>query len=109
MVARTCTLHVQGMNELIAPLYYLFKTDCADPLARTYAEADAFWCFMELISDFRDHFCAQLDNAATGIKATLRRLMAVLAHHDRQLWHHIEIVHKVGAGGWRGTPKAGVG
>ncbi|KAG2442314.1 hypothetical protein HXX76_002400 [Chlamydomonas incerta] len=87
--------YIQGMNELIAPLYYLFKTDTQDPLSSQYAEADAFWCFMELISDFRDHFCAQLDNAQSGIKATIRRLMLVLQHYDKELWHHIEVVHKV--------------
>ncbi|KAG2433510.1 hypothetical protein HYH02_012628 [Chlamydomonas schloesseri] len=87
--------YIQGMNELIAPLYYLFKTDTQDPLSSQYAEADAFWCFMELISDFRDHFCAQLDNAQSGIKATIRRLMLVLQHYDKELWHHMEVVHKV--------------
>eukprot|EP00198_Chlamydomonas_reinhardtii_P003947 XP_001693283.1 RabGAP/TBC protein [Chlamydomonas reinhardtii] len=87
--------YIQGMNELIAPLYYLFKTDTQDPLSSQYAEADAFWCFMELISDFRDHFCAQLDNAQSGIKATIRRLMLVLQHYDKELWHHVEVVHKV--------------
>ncbi|GLC38907.1 hypothetical protein PLESTB_000460300 [Pleodorina starrii] len=87
--------YIQGMNELIAPLYYLFKTDAQDPHAAQYAEADAFWCFMELISDFRDHFCQQLDNAQTGIRATIRRLMHVLQYHDRELWHHMEVVHKV--------------
>ncbi|GIL51493.1 hypothetical protein Vafri_7469 [Volvox africanus] len=87
--------YIQGMNELIAPLYYLFRNDTQDPHSAQYAEADAFWCFMELISDFRDHFCQQLDNAQTGIKATIRRLMQVLQYHDRELWYHIEVVHKV--------------
>ncbi|KAG2498137.1 hypothetical protein HYH03_003895 [Edaphochlamys debaryana] len=87
--------YIQGMNELIAPLYYLFRTDATDPAGARYAEADAFWCFMELISDFRDHFCAQLDNAQTGIRATIRRLMLVLQYHDKPLWYHMEIVQKV--------------
>ncbi|KAL6760277.1 RabGAP/TBC protein [Haematococcus lacustris] len=86
--------YIQGMNELIAPLYFLFKHD-PDPQARQYAEADAFWCFMELISEFRDHFCAQLDNAQTGIKATIRRLMTVLQACDYKLWQHIEVTCKV--------------
>ncbi|KAF5841500.1 RabGAP/TBC protein [Dunaliella salina] len=86
--------YIQGMNELIAPLYYLFKND-PDPHARAYAEADAFWCFMELISEFRDHFCQQLDNAPTGIRATIRRLMSLLQHCDRELWYHMEVKCKV--------------
>ena len=76
---------------MLSPTPFLFVLQ-----ARQYAEADAFWCFMELISEFRDHFCQQLDNAQTGIRATLRRLMAVLRHHDAALWRHIEVVNKVG-------------
>eukprot|EP00798_Chlamydomonas_sp_ICE-L_P024704 gene24704-10340_t len=86
--------YIQGMNELISPLYYLFKND-SDLLARKYGEADAFWCFMDLISEFRDHFCQKLDNAETGIRATMRRLMRLLKYCDHNLWHHIEVVEKV--------------
>eukprot|EP00983_Pelagomonas_calceolata_P007200 233971-Pelagomonas_calceolata.AAC.3 len=50
---------------------------------------------MELISEFRDHFCQQLDNAPTGIRATIRRLMSLLQHCDRELWYHIEVKCKV--------------
>ena len=55
--------YVQGMNELLAPLYYHFRTD-PDPVAAAAAEADAFFCFMDIISEFRDHFCHQLVQAA---------------------------------------------
>ena len=51
--------YVQGMNELYAPLYYLFKRDTSAGAA-THAEADAFFCFVDLISEFRDNFCQQL-------------------------------------------------
>ena len=51
--------YVQGMNELLAPLYYHFRTDPA-PNAAAHAEADAFYCFMDLLAEFRDHFCQQL-------------------------------------------------
>jgi hypothetical protein len=88
--------YIQGMNELIAPLYYLFSND-PDKGASAFAEADAFWCFMDLISDFRDHFCQQLDGTETGIKATIRRFMLVLRYHDEELWRHIEITNKVDA------------
>lgn len=49
--------YVQGMNELLAPLYYQFRTDRE---SAEHAEADAFYCFMDLIAEFRDHFCQQL-------------------------------------------------
>ncbi|KAG1674587.1 hypothetical protein FOA52_001836 [Chlamydomonas sp. UWO 241] len=86
--------YIQGMNELIAPLYYLFRND-SDDQARQDAEADTFWCFMELISESRDHFCAALDNTSSGIKATLARLMVMLRHHDEALWRHVEVTCQV--------------
>ena len=51
--------YVQGMNELLAPLYFHFRCDC-DRDAALHAEADAFFCFMDIISEFRDNFCQQL-------------------------------------------------
>ena len=54
--------YVQGMNELLAPLYFHFRTD-PDPRDASCAEADAFFCFMDIISEFRDHFCQQLVRA----------------------------------------------
>ena len=50
---------MQGMNEIYAPIYYQFATD-TDTDAAMHAEADAFFCFVELISEFRDHFCQHL-------------------------------------------------
>ena len=58
--------YVQGMNELLAPLYYHFRSDPLDAHAR-HAEADAFFCFMDLISEFRDNFCQQLVGPAVAL------------------------------------------
>ena len=51
--------YVQGMNELLAPIYYQFRNDREEE-NRQNAEADSFYCFLDLISEFRDHFCQQL-------------------------------------------------
>ena len=51
--------YVQGMNELLAPIYYQFRNDTHED-NKKYAEADSFYCFLDLISEFRDHFCQQL-------------------------------------------------
>jgi hypothetical protein len=44
--------YIQGMNELLAPLYHAFRSD-PDRTSARYAEADAFYCFVDLISEFR--------------------------------------------------------
>mmetsp|Transcript_37548 Transcript_37548/g.106033 ORF Transcript_37548/g.106033 Transcript_37548/m.106033 type:complete len:261 (-) Transcript_37548:128-910(-) len=83
--------YVQGMNELFAPLYHSFSTDCTSE----HAEADAFWGFVELMTEFRDNYCKQLDNSDQGIKAALARLNKMLQKLDPELHMHLETKTKV--------------
>ncbi|XP_065862794.1 uncharacterized protein [Euphorbia lathyris] len=86
--------YVQGMNELLAPIYYVFRNDPDEEMAAC-AEEDTFFCFVELLSGFRDHFCQQLDNSVVGIRATITRLSQLLKEHDEELWRHLEVTTKV--------------
>ncbi|XP_020400509.1 uncharacterized protein [Zea mays] len=86
--------YVQGMNEVLAPLYYVFKND-PDQSQAALAEPDAFFCFVELLSGFRDNFCKQLDNSVVGIRSTITTLSQLLRRHDEELWRHLEVVTKV--------------
>jgi TBC1 domain family member 13 len=83
--------YVQGMNELVAPLYMVFKGEPADDADAQHAEADTFFCFVNLLtmSEMRDLYCKSLDRSATGVKAvlsecvptTLLSCMCALTHH----------------------------
>lgn len=64
---------------------------------QAYAEADTFFCFVELLSGFRDHFCQQLDNSVVGIRSTITRLSQLLKEHDEEVWRHLEVTTKVRA------------
>ncbi|KAK6161736.1 hypothetical protein DH2020_005117 [Rehmannia glutinosa] len=86
--------YVQGMNEILAPLFYIFKNDPNEENA-AFAEADTFFCFVELLSGFRDNFVQQLDNSVVGIRATITRLSMLLKEHDEELWRHLEMTTKV--------------
>lgn len=86
--------YVQGMNEVLAPLYYVFRTD-PDEHNAVAAEGDTFFCFVELLSGFRDNFCQQLDNSVVGIRSTITKLSLLLKKHDEELWRHLEITTKV--------------
>lgn len=86
--------YVQGMNEVLAPLYYVFRSD-PDEKNAVCAEADAFFCFVELLSGFRDNFCQKLDNSIVGIRSTINKLSDLLKKHDGELWHHLEFTTKV--------------
>lgn len=62
---------------------------------QVFAEADTFFCFVELLSGFRDNFVQQLDNSVVGIRATITRLSQLLKDHDEELWRHLEFTSKV--------------
>jgi hypothetical protein len=79
--------YVQGMNELLAPIYYVFAND---PTGH-HAEADSFFVFTTLMGDVRDHFVRSLDqDAGTGIHGTLYRLQQRLAWYDHGLWRELQ-------------------
>ncbi|RKP12603.1 rab-GTPase-TBC domain-containing protein [Piptocephalis cylindrospora] len=74
--------YVQGMNYLLAPIYWLFAQDPNEAQAAN-AEADAFFCFTALMTDARDHFIPSLDgDAEGGVKASLSRLSQRLWRRD---------------------------
>lgn len=60
-----------------------------------FAEADSFFCFVELLSGFRDNFCQKLDNSAVGIRGTLAKLSQLVAKYDAELQQHLEITTEV--------------
>lgn len=86
--------YVQGMNEVLAVIYYVFSTDTDEQNAANI-EADSFSCFVRLLSDSVDHFCQQLDNSSVGIHSTLSRLLDLLKANDEELWRHLEFTTKV--------------
>ncbi|XP_028760720.1 TBC1 domain family member 13 isoform X2 [Neltuma alba] len=86
--------YVQGMNEVLSPIYYVFSTD-TDKENAANAEADSFSCFVRILSDSVDHFCQQLDDSSSGILSTLSRLSELLQINDEELWRHLEFKTKV--------------
>ncbi|KDD75243.1 Rab-GTPase-TBC domain-containing protein [Helicosporidium sp. ATCC 50920] len=73
--------HHATADPLLAP------SPSQDPRA---AEADAFFCFVALMSEFRDNFCHALDESSEGIRAALARLSASLRGLDPELSSHLE-------------------
>ncbi|KAJ4790959.1 TBC1 domain family member 13 [Rhynchospora pubera] len=86
--------YVQGMNEVLAPIFFVFKND-PDLNNEAHVEADTFFCFVEVLSGFRDNFCKQLDNSIVGIRSTISKLSQLLKKHDEELWRHLEVTTKV--------------
>ncbi|XP_071948910.1 TBC1 domain family member 13-like [Antedon mediterranea] len=77
--------YVQGMNEIIGPIYYIFATD-PDVQWEEHAEADTFFCFTNLMSEIRDTFIKTLDHTSVGINAKMKFVMTQLKKFDLALW-----------------------
>eukprot|EP00277_Geminigera_cryophila_P030124 CAMPEP_0173057346 /NCGR_PEP_ID=MMETSP1102-20130122/686_1 /TAXON_ID=49646 /ORGANISM="Geminigera sp., Strain Caron Lab Isolate" /LENGTH=264 /DNA_ID=CAMNT_0013922845 /DNA_START=53 /DNA_END=847 /DNA_ORIENTATION=- len=80
--------YVQGMNEVLAPIYYVFKVDPTEDF-NIEAEADAFWCFHTLMETLRDVYDMTQDDFQEGIHAYLNQLECLLAIIDPELAHHL--------------------
>jgi len=77
--------YVQGMNEIIGPIYFTYATD-PDLSFREHAEADCFFTFTNLMSEIRDIFIKSLDEAECGINNTMSKLITQLKHVDLDIW-----------------------
>lgn len=78
--------YAQGMNELCAPLYYLFSQD---PLCGQHAEADTFFCFNLLMADMQDVFVENLNETGKGMLGRMEKCSQILKENDSQLWEHL--------------------
>lgn len=78
--------YVQGMNELVAPLYMIFKVDGAEPDDKAHAEADCFFCLVKLLtlSEVRDLYCKSLDRSTSGVQAVMREYAPAHFHLRRE-------------------------
>lgn len=86
--------YVQGMNEIIGPIYYIMASNQNIEEKGIYnsiynkniyilffvehAEADSFFCFTLLMSEIRDFFIKTLDNSETGINFMMCKLTEIL-------------------------------
>uniref|UniRef100_A0A8R1I6Q7 TBC1 domain family member 13 n=1 Tax=Caenorhabditis japonica TaxID=281687 RepID=A0A8R1I6Q7_CAEJA len=82
--------YVQGMNELVAPIYYVFANDSDDEWA-AYAEADTFFCFQQLMSEVKDNFIKKLDDSICGIESTMAAFHNLIGSFDPELHKHLTV------------------
>ncbi|XP_078493741.1 TBC1 domain family member 13 [Ciona intestinalis] len=83
------TSYVQGMNEIIGPLYYTLASD-PNMDWREHAEADTFFCFTNLMAEIRDNFIKSLDTSASGIEGSMNKALCLLRETDPQVWLLLE-------------------
>uniref|UniRef100_A0A8D1AYS3 TBC1 domain family member 13 n=2 Tax=Sus scrofa TaxID=9823 RepID=A0A8D1AYS3_PIG len=77
--------YVQGMNEIVGPLYYTFATDPSSEW-KEHAEADTFFCFTNLMAEIRDNFIKSLDDSQCGITYKMEKVYSTLKDKDVELY-----------------------
>ena len=82
--------YIQGMNEILAPIYYCFSFDGLND-AKTIddIEADTFWSFYNIMNDLRDLFDKNQDKKDIGINGKVKRLKNMLKIIDNKLYEHL--------------------
>ncbi|KAH3744153.1 TBC1 domain family member 13 protein [Pelomyxa schiedti] len=78
-------LYVQGMNEIAGHLFYVFQSD----EDKKNAEADAFFCFTNLMTEIMDNFVTNLDDSERGVNHTVDDLSALLKARDPEIWQDL--------------------
>lgn len=81
--------YIQGMNEILGPIYFTFASD-SDKDCKENAEADCFFCFTNLMSEIRDNFIKTLDDTQCGIGSLMNQLMSTLKETDSTLWYKLK-------------------
>ncbi|KAF0471087.1 TBC1 domain family member 13 isoform X1 [Gigaspora margarita] len=82
--------YVQGMNEILGPIYYTMANDCEEE-GKAHAEADSFFVFTLLMSHIRDYFVRSLDtDDMTGIGHTMKKMMRRLKTFEPELCIDLE-------------------
>ena len=79
--------YVQGMNELLAPLYFVFVNDSVDG---HYAESDAFFAFTTIMILQRDIFTKTMDQCNSGIMGRLIGVEELIRKHDLPVYFHLK-------------------
>ena len=82
--------YIQGMNEILAPIYYCFSFDrLNDDQPIEDIEADAFWSFYNIMNELRDLFDKNQDKNDVGINGKVKRLKNMLKIIDNKLYEHL--------------------
>ncbi|CAM9421519.1 unnamed protein product [Phaeothamnion confervicola] len=90
--------YVQGLNDLLTPLYLVFlsayvgdgaeSVDASrvDPAALEEVEADTYWCLTKLLDNIQDHYT----NMQPGLQRMVLRLEDLVNRIDGELHRHLD-------------------
>ena len=80
--------YVQGMNEIISPIYYCYSFDKLYIENDCNIEADTFWSFYNLMDKIKYVFIREEDGSDKGILGKSKRLKELLKIIDIDIYNH---------------------
>ena len=81
--------YVQGMNDLLASIYYCFSID-NNPECKNYVESDSYITFEKLMDVIKNIFIRAKDNEPGGINYRLNEIENLLKIIDYELFLHLQ-------------------
>eukprot|EP00826_Nyctotherus_ovalis_P002758 TRINITY_DN10555_c0_g3_i2.p1 TRINITY_DN10555_c0_g3~~TRINITY_DN10555_c0_g3_i2.p1 ORF type:complete len:414 (+),score=112.91 TRINITY_DN10555_c0_g3_i2:73-1314(+) len=73
--------YVQGMNELLATIYYCFHK-YSPKMMMPHLESDSFFCFGALMGEVRDEYMREMDSEDSGINGKMQFISDLIRKVD---------------------------
>ena len=84
--------YVQGMNEIIAIIFYIFSKD-DNPFIQEYIESDAYYTFEILLEEIKDVFLMEnINYSDLFVTSQIKEIKSIMKKVDSELFNHFEEV-----------------
>ena len=81
--------YVQGMNEILAPIFYCYSSD-NNPFFLEYLEEDSFNSFENFMENIKINFIKKYDNLEDGVSNKLKNFHELLKLIDYDIYNKLE-------------------
>jgi hypothetical protein len=81
--------YIQGMNDLLAPIYYCFSID-NNPDNKNFVEHDSYISFEKLMEIIKKIYIRTMDNEPGGVNFRLNEINGLLKITDYELYLHLK-------------------
>ena len=82
--------YIQGMNEIIAIIYYIFSKD-DNPFNEKYKESDSYFIFEKLMEEIKDIFIMEnIEYSQLFIKGQIELIKKILKKTDLELYNYFQ-------------------
>ena len=82
--------YAQGMNEILAPIYFCFINDDKNSIFSENAEADSFMCFSQMMFDIQESFTKIQDSNKIGLELRMKNFNELFKKTDSRLYDYLK-------------------